>query len=93
MPYDTIGSIWMPNSKTPSPLWYTISGSNETTDIVCTFTVKPGDCWDTIGNFRSPTIFPSGLADIRKWTDSRKADFPGYWFHNARSIQCGGSNF
>ena len=60
---------------------------------MCTFTVKPGDCGDTVGNFKSQTIYPPGLADIRQWTDSRKADFPGYWFNNARSIQCGGSNF
>ncbi|KAG7284302.1 hypothetical protein NEMBOFW57_010673 [Staphylotrichum longicolle] len=75
MPYDTIGSIWIPDN------------------IVCTFTVKPGDCYDTVGNFRSKTIFPPGLADIRQWYEPRKADFPGYWHHNARSIQCGGANF
>ncbi|PNP53754.1 hypothetical protein THARTR1_05878 [Trichoderma harzianum] len=62
-------------------------------NVVCTFTVKPGDCQDDLGNFRSQTIFPSGLADIRQWYESRKPDFAAYWFYNARSIQCGGANF
>ncbi|KAM0260398.1 hypothetical protein ACHAQJ_002800 [Trichoderma viride] len=73
--------------------WDTIGSIWMPDNIVCTFTVKPGDCQDDVGNFRSQTIFPSGLADIRQWYESRKADFPAYWFHNARSIQCGGANF
>ncbi|UKZ59502.1 uncharacterized protein TrAtP1_000804 [Trichoderma atroviride] len=73
--------------------WDTIGSIWMPDNIVCTFTVKPGDCQDDIGNFRSQTIFPSGLADIRQWYEPRKADFPAYWFHNARSIQCGGANF
>ncbi|KAK4122878.1 hypothetical protein N657DRAFT_598735 [Parathielavia appendiculata] len=73
--------------------WQTLGSIWIPDNIVCTFTVKPGDCWDTQGNFRSQTIFPSGLADIRQWYEPRKADFPAYWFNNARSIQCGGSNF
>ncbi len=93
MPYDTIGSIWIPSSKNLDLDLQRDPESDRETDIYCTFTVKPGDCYDTVGNFRSKTIVPPGLADIRQWYEPRKADFPGYWHHNARSIQCGGANF
>jgi hypothetical protein len=50
--------------------------------------VEPGNCVDTSGNLNSGGIEAPGVADLQTWNDGQTGKWTGYWFNEARSVQC-----
>jgi hypothetical protein len=63
-------------------------------DVYCTIWVEPGNCdANNPGDQHSITVTYPGIADLYNYNDPTINQWTGYWFSQARSIQCGGSNF
>ncbi|KAL7933718.1 hypothetical protein V8C35DRAFT_327651 [Trichoderma chlorosporum] len=68
--------------------WETLGSIGPDSGWICSMFVEPGNCVDTSGNLNSGGIESPGVADLQTWNDGQTGKPTGYWFNEARSVQC-----
>lgn len=92
-PWDTLGAIG-PDSGKHCTIKFPRDTStcilNEHTPLgwICSMWVEPGNCVATSGNLNSGGIEAPGVGDLQTWNDGHTGKPTGYWFTQAKSVQC-----
>ncbi|PTB45808.1 uncharacterized protein TrAFT101_001242 [Trichoderma asperellum] len=68
--------------------WQTLGSIGPDPGWVCSMFVEPGNCFASSGNLNSGGIWTPGVADLTTWNDGVSGKWNGYWFTQARTIQC-----
>ncbi|KAK4079053.1 hypothetical protein Trihar35433_158 [Trichoderma harzianum] len=68
--------------------WETLGAIGPDSGWICSMWVEPGNCVATSGNLNSGGIEAPGVGDLQTWNDGHTGKPTGYWFNEARSVQC-----
>ncbi|KAL7962927.1 hypothetical protein V8C34DRAFT_300868 [Trichoderma compactum] len=68
--------------------WDTLGAIGPDPGWICSMWVEPGNCSPTSGNLNSGGIEAPGVNNLQTWNDGNTGKPPGYWFTQAKSVQC-----
>ncbi|KAM0484491.1 hypothetical protein ACHAPE_007031 [Trichoderma viride] len=68
--------------------WQTLGSIGPDSGWVCSMFVEPNNCVYSSGNLNSGGIYTPGVADLTTWNDGFTGKWNGYWFTDAKTIQC-----
>lgn len=94
IPWQTLGSIGPDSGEysinLPDAYSFKVLSSYQPQLIgwVCSMFVEPNNCVYSSGNLNSGGIYTPGVADLTTWNDGFTGKWNGYWFTDAKTIQC-----